>query len=342
MQAETLDPIRDPRWLRFLVRHPDASIFHHPDWLALLKSQYGYKLSAWCIVDHSGAVLAGLPVARIDSWLTGRHLVTLPFSDRCAPLIDPEWEAASAAMHRSIVSKQAQAGIRLQIRAPVGGLEEAVAIPEYLHHRLMLTRDSAKVRGLAKSQIIRGVAKATREGLVTEREVGLSGLSDFYRLHLRTRRRQGMPTQPKSFILGLGTLFSRELGFALVTRINEVPIAAAVFLTFNRTLVYKYGASDERFLKLRPNNQLFATAIEWGCANNFTALDFGRTDHDNSGLAAFKRAWGAEEGPLVYTYLPMSPSARRSWAVRPLRTIIRHTPVTVSRVLGAVLYRHAG
>ncbi len=165
-----------------------------------------------------------------------------------------------------------------------------------MQHLLPLDADAAHIeRRVISSSTRRGVAKARKGGLVAERHTSAWALAEFYRLHLRTRRRQGVPTQPKRFIMGLETLFQAGLGFTLLVRDSEQVIAAAVFLCSNGVLTYKYGASDERQLAARPNNLLFMEAIAWGCANGFHTLDLGRTSLDNSGLAAFKRGWGGEE-----------------------------------------------
>ncbi|MGI8413883.1 MAG: lipid II:glycine glycyltransferase FemX [Solirubrobacteraceae bacterium] len=337
-----LDPLGDVRWGEFVSTQPDASIFHHPEWLALIRRQYGYRFSAWCVLDGAGAIVAGLPVARIDSWLTGRRLVAVPFSDECSPLIEPRRPRVAEALAQLIHSAQAKAGVPMQIRGPVVGLQDARSSSHFLQHRLELAGPAQDVMKSAKPAIRRGVAKAQREALITERATGGDALEDFYRLHLRTRHRQGVPTQPKRFILALAELFQRQLGFVLLTRHHGRAIAAAVFLIFNGRLVYKYGASDERFLSLRPNNLLFYEAIRWGTENSMRELDFGRTDTGNTGLASFKRGWGSREQTLSYTYLGTEepPASRRSERI--LSTVIRATPPSAGRAIGAVLYRHVG
>ena len=119
-------------------------------------------------------------------------------------------------------------------------------------------------------------------------------------MHVATRRRQGVPTQPKSFILRFDELFERDLGFVLIVRDGEQTIAAAVFLSFNGTLIYKYGASDPAALGKRPNNLLFLEAIRGGCAAGMHTLDLGRTDVDHKSLREFKTSWGAHERVLEY------------------------------------------
>ena len=108
-------------------------------------------------------------------------------------------------------------------------------------------------------------------------------------------------------------------------------------------MTYKYGASDRRHLGVRPNNLLFMEAIDWGCANGARVLDFGRTTHDNEGLRAFKRAWGAEETTLRHTYFAdRAPATTDGRALRMLGHVIRRAPAPVGRVVGEALYRHIG
>ena len=85
MTVAYLDPLADPRWAAFVRCAPEADVFHHPAWLSLLHEHYRYPMQALCVLEH-GEIVAGLPLARVESRLTGRRLVAVPFSDRCVPL----------------------------------------------------------------------------------------------------------------------------------------------------------------------------------------------------------------------------------------------------------------
>jgi CelD/BcsL family acetyltransferase involved in cellulose biosynthesis len=338
-----LDPTTDPAWSSFIESCPSASIFHHPAWLRLLRDQYGYELTAICIRDQRGEIAAGLPLARIRSALTGRRLVALPFSDVCGPLIgtgDPDTKAAQLA--EAVEDEQRRTRTDLEIRDHLALAGGSIG-DRFYHHTLELAPDFQTVEAGFEKQVKRGIRKAVRERVDTERATDRAALDDFFRLHVRTRRHQGVPTQPRTFIRRFERLFDEDLGFVLTARWQGQPIAAAIFLTYNGTLIYKYGASDRRFLAKRPNNLLFAEAIRWGSANGMRVLDFGRTDPDNEGLRSFKQSWGADERSLVYTRLTSKPhEIRRDRAKRPLSYLIRHSPPLVGRLLGAALYKHAG
>jgi CelD/BcsL family acetyltransferase involved in cellulose biosynthesis len=119
-------------------------------------------------------------------------------------------------------------------------------------------------------------------------------------------------------------------------------VAAAVFLACGRSLTYKYGASDARFLNMRPNNLLYMEAIRWGCENGMRVLDLGRTDWGHDSLRAFKLGWGADERELHYHRLGSGRADHGGRATRALGAVIQRGPPVVSRLTGEILYRHAG
>ncbi len=83
-----LDPLRDHRWPSFLQRHPQASVFHSVGWLEALHRTYGYEPVAFTTSPPTSDLKRALLFCRIRSWLTGHRIVSLPFSDHCAPLCD--------------------------------------------------------------------------------------------------------------------------------------------------------------------------------------------------------------------------------------------------------------
>jgi CelD/BcsL family acetyltransferase involved in cellulose biosynthesis len=339
-----LDPIADPAWMELLERSPGAQAFHHPGWLELLRDQYGYTTHAVC-VEEAGQLVAGLPVARVESRLTGRRHVALPFTDNCPPVLAAGADPASlGALGEALSDERDQTGLDLHVHGELREIPGAALQQRFYAHLLPLAADVTEVeRHFSKSQVRRGIKRAVREGLVATRRTDRAGLDLFYGLHVGTRRRLGVPTQPRSFIRSFASLFEQGLGFVQLVELDGRAIAAGVFLTFNKTMIYKYGASDARELGRRPNNLLFMETIRFGCESGYRTLDFGRTDLDNEGLRAFKRSWGAEEVPLSYTFLgDGSPSLGTSRARALMATVIRNSPPSVGRLIGRSLYRHAG
>jgi CelD/BcsL family acetyltransferase involved in cellulose biosynthesis len=346
LRQERLDPLEDRRWIALLRRCRSAGPFHHPLWLALLRDQYRYGIEALCLAGADGRLAAGLPLARVRSALTGTRLVALPFSDLCEPVVAEEArDEALPALADALAELHHWEGVDIELRAPLPALPGAISGRPFLHHALDLTQGVEAVEsGFARSQIARGIRKAEREGVTIEFAANRRALDEFFRLHVRTRRHQGVPTQPKRFIRRFEALFRDGLGWVALARQEEATIAAAVFLSFNGTAIYKYGASDRARLRSRPNNLLFAKAIRRACAEGAHTLDFGRTDTDNEGLAAFKRAWGAEEREISYLRLCREPAAERAGdgVPAPVQRLIWGTPPLVGRMIGSALYRHFG
>jgi CelD/BcsL family acetyltransferase involved in cellulose biosynthesis len=342
--ARPLDPISDPAWLALLKGSRSATVFHHPRWLELLRSQYGYAIYACCI-EENGEIAAGIPIARIASRLTGKRLVSLPFSDICPPVLaDRADRGALDSLVRALAEERRRTGLEIAVHAGLGDASEAFVQPRFFRHLLPLAEDPAEVESrYSKSQVKRGIKKARREGLRAERRTDGAALDAFYALHVRTRKKLGVPTQPKRFIRRFEQLFGAGLGFVELVLAGERPIAAAVFLTHGGTVTYKYGASDARELGKRPNNLLFSETIRWGCESGFATLDFGRTDADNEGLRAFKRSWGASEQELAYTYFAdREPAPEPQLRDRAMSATIRHAPPGFGRLVGEALYRHFG
>jgi CelD/BcsL family acetyltransferase involved in cellulose biosynthesis len=341
VRLEIVDPLADPAWSELVDRDPAATIFHHPAWLRLLREHYRYSVAAWCLPGGDGRLAAGLPVARVSGRLTGARLISLPFSDVCEPLHDPAAELEPATFAAAVAKQRDRTGLPLEVRSEVADVPGGVVVQKYARHRLVLEPDVERVeRRFAKSQVRRGIAKAIRQGVTIERHQSRSGLLRFYAMHTSTRRHQGVPTQPRRFILKFSELFDAGLGFVLLARREGRDIAGAVFLAAGATLTYKYGASRRSDLAVRPNNLLFMEAIRWGCEHGMRTLDFGRTDLDNEGLLAFKRSWGADESPLAYTYLGRrKPDSAPGSAQRAMRSVIRHSPPAVGRLVGEALYR---
>lgn len=342
MLKALLDPLNDPRWARFVDRCPQASIFHHPAWLGLLGEHYRYPLAAAAVLDARGEPVAGLPLALIASRLTGRRLVTLPFSDVCPPLLAPGASPGALKMlAEAVEGERRRRALPLEVRASFAQLGPPV---DRFHLHVVDLRDGlAQVEGRYASRARRHVRKARRMGVEVRQRLDVEALEEFYVLHLGTRQRLGVPTQPKAFIRGLAGMFARELGFVALARFEGRAVAAAVFLRTGGNLTYKYGASDERYLHTRPNNLIFAEVIAWACHQGLSTLDLGRTDFAQEGLRAFKRSLGATEETLAYTYRGTIPGPSiPSRVERAATALIRKTPPSVGRAIGEVFYRHAG
>jgi lipid II:glycine glycyltransferase (peptidoglycan interpeptide bridge formation enzyme) len=196
-----------------------------------------------------------------------------------------------------------------------------------------------------KSRVRQVVTKAQQRGDVEIRSAtSEADIADvFYGLHLDTRRRLGVPVQPRRFFRMLWQrMLEPGFGNALLAYHEGIPIAGAVFLAWKKTVIYKFGASLQHFQPLRPNHLLLWSAIRDACTRGFTTFDFGRTDLDGNGLREFKLGWGTDEELLTFSTFGGRNKARRGsgGAGNALASVLRRSPPWLCRATGELFYKY--
>lgn len=333
----------DERWGGFAQAKLEVNIFHHPAWINLLAECYGYHPFIVAVCDAAGEIKAGLPMMEVNSLLTGRRWVSLPFTDHCIPLHDNVESLAQLMKGLVYLSKNNQIP-KVELRWEYPAHPAIHAYSDYVLHTAELASDAESVFCRIHSMHRRNIKTAEKRGVYIQRGTSQKDLDAFYHLHLHTRRRQGTPVQPKKFFDLLRTdLLEQGLGFILLAYKDTECLAASIFLYWQQTLTYKYGASSSDSLDLRPNNLLFWTAMRWGCENGYAVFDLGRTDPANTGLRAFKTKWAAAEIPLTYSVVGVeAPQSQNARLMHIVQMLIQKSPVWVCRALGEALYRHVG
>jgi hypothetical protein len=184
----------DPLWHDFVAASPDATPFHLPQWAGLLAESYGYRAFAYALRDDEDRLIAGAPmIATTRVGPRGPRAISLPFTDEC-PLLtrDP-------AAERAFIDALSQTGEPLEMRARVDAVGWATRA-EAVVQVLALEPDPERVRQrFAQSQVLRNIKRAQREGVAVRAAASSADLAAFYALHIRTRRRLGVPVQPRRF-----------------------------------------------------------------------------------------------------------------------------------------------
>lgn len=341
--VSVIDPVADPRWLSFISSHSHAVIFHHPAWLALLRDCYKWKTYALCI-EQDGNLVAGIPLCEVGcAGLRRKKLACLPFSDHCAPLAFTAEDVKYLLDHA--IARATSLRALLEIRHSVDGESRYEPSKEYCLHLSSLELEPEQLMKRLKARVQRSIRKAQKSDLETEIRRDTEAVDIFYRLHLTTRRKQGVPIQPRRFF----ALFHRYiigggLGFISLTRRGAVYMSAGVFCGFNGTLTYKYGASDPAYLDASPNHLMFWDTMLHAREEGFSRLDFGKTELSNSGLRFFKSGWDSTETELPYSYFPTAPSAGLLELLnrKVIKPTIKKSPEIVCRMAGEGLYKYFG
>ena len=86
MSLLIINPIDFPHWNESLRSLPGHTFFHTSSWADVLHRSYGYK-PVYFTIWEGDTLSALLPCMDIDSVLTGKRGVSLPFTDYCEPLV---------------------------------------------------------------------------------------------------------------------------------------------------------------------------------------------------------------------------------------------------------------
>lgn len=342
MDLHEIDPLVDHRWADLVQRSRCATIFHSPEWLAALCQTYGYEAVAFTDARPGEPLRNASVFCRIRSWITGRRLVSLPFSDHCDPLLETTDNMAAM-----LTSLKLQVGpdadyIEVRPRASVS-LDGFDAVAGFHTHSIDLTRDLTEIyAGFHRNHVQRTIRKAERLGLRIETGCTAGLLEDFYSLHAMTRRRHGVPVQPLRWFRNLVKYFGERLTVYL-SRYDGLPASAILTVNYGSALVFKYGGSNVALNRFGGSPPLFWSAIKDAKAAGLTEFDLGRSDLSNPGLTAFKNHLGAQCRSLnYYRYTRRHPSAVAHWARTVGETLYPLVPTKIQARIGSRLYGHFG
>jgi hypothetical protein len=348
MAVFEIDPLRDPRWTAFVDSHPHSSVFHTREWLEALSRTYHYLPTAFTTSPNGAPLASAIVFCQIDSWLTGSKLISLPFSDHCEPLIRdrPDLHALLSGISDRTSGRFKYAEIRPRCLAPEtewGWGRNG----QYHFHALDLRPSIEELYArLHKDGVQRKIRRAEREGVALDQGRSELWLQQFYELLLLTRRRHRLPPQPLAWFRNLVECLGDRLTIH-VARVDNRPVASILTLRHKRTLVYKYGCSDEQFHPLGAMPRLFWQAIEEAKSEQLEEFDLGRSDESNPGLVRFKDHLGAAGSHLNYWQFPGKTAVQRHGLSAALQhpliqNILPRLPDRLFRLAGEIFYRHAG
>lgn len=343
--AYEIDPLCDPRWAVLVDGHPQASVFHTPKWLRALRNVYGYEPVAITTRPPGTCLTNGFVFCRIKSWLTGRRLVSLPFSDHCEPLADSQDELDEMLLHMKRHVDQhgwEYVEIRPVSCQPSGSTKLGKGVTYSLHRLDLRPSQQELFHNFHKDCVQRKIRRAEREKLHYEAGASEDLLQQFYRLLVMTRRRQYLPPQPLKWFRGLISAFGDDLKIRVASK-DGVAIASILTISHKKSMVYKYGCSDPSFNRLGGTALLFWKAIQEAKTDGLEELEMGRSDADNLGLIAFKQHWGASGTPISYwTYPYRGPGLPSVWKKQLARRVVPAISDWALETIGTLLYRHIG
>jgi hypothetical protein len=324
-------------------------VFHTAGWLKALQRTYGYEPVAFTTSPPTDVLKNGLVFCRVNSWLTGRRLVSLPFSDHSEALCDST-EELNFLLHYLQSALEPQNCRYVEVR-PINGnfgrlAEEAGFRPgaKYFLHTLDLRPNLEEVFGsFDKNSVQRRIRHAERAGLTEKCGRSEELLKEFYRLFVITRDRHRLPPTPyawfRNLVQGLGNALEIRMAYK-----DESPAAAILTLRFKGVLYYKYGCSDVKLNKLGATRWLLWRAISAAKLSGASEFDMGRTEEGNAGLLTFKNQWVPAPKRLVYWNYPEASGVGsvEGWKVKLAKHVFSFMPRGLKTLTGNLIYRHIG
>jgi hypothetical protein len=344
VQLEVLNPLEHAAWNDHLSAFSGECFFNTVEWARVLSETYGFKPCYIGATEH-GRRTALLPLMDVDSWLTGRRGVALPFSDACEPF------GVTPNMAEDVLRDLREMGTARGWRyfeIKNGGCFRPDIPPSstYLRHTLDLLPGAQRLFERLKGSVRTAIRKAESAGVRVFFSSASSSIADFCQLHCETRRRHGLPPQPVSFFRNLQRhVLGADRGVVVTAVQGQRPIAGAVFCHIGQQALFKYGASDWRFQGLRGSTLVMWEAIKWHAERGYRQLSLGRTAPGNEGLRRFKLGWGATESVLHYVRFDFRRQEFVTDDGRKKETgyrLVRQMPLGVLRLAGRVFYKHMG
>lgn len=344
MDVEIINPLTFVGWDELILAQPKGTFFHSSHWARVISNTYGYKPLYFTVRDGSD-LLATVPLMEIDSFLTGKRGVSLPFTDFCEPILsdivraDRIWD--------TIRVYGEKAGWKyVDIRGGDGVNESASPSSWCYEHVLNLSPDVQYVRDNFSDSHKRNIRKAQKVGVEVTLCGSLESVEDFYRLNLITRKRHGLPSQPFSFFRNIHQhIIKKKHGLLLVAQHQGKVIAGALCIQFGNKAMYKYAASDRRYQHLRPNNLILWKAIEYYCRQGYDSFNLGKTEQKHKGLKQFKSGWGATEKTVDYyrySFIKKNYSQIANMTDGWHTSLLKIMPIPIIKILGSVLYKQIG
>jgi serine/alanine adding enzyme len=345
---------QENQWDEYVVRHPEASIYHLSSWRTVVEKAYGletYYLLARTAAsvgmaegsDQNG-VIGILPLVHLRHFLFGNHLISMPFVDMGGVLADHEQAAEALQAEAMAIARRLEVeAVELRYSHPPAWLETSSPANRKVRMLVDLPDNSAQLWQSFRSKLKSQIRKPMKEGL--QREIGGGELlNSFYEVFARNMRDLGSPVHSKRLLAEVFACFGDKARVIIVFT-EKKPLAGAIVIGFGKMLANPWSSSDRAYSRLSPNMLLYWSMLEFGCDHGYSICDLGRST-PGQGTYRFKQQWGAREMPLHWQRLSLNggekgsrPELERFQAATQLW---QRMPVALSIFLGPLVRKHIG
>ena len=349
-----IDPAEDRRWDAFVESHPHGLICHLSGWKQVLELSFPHIKGYFPVIFDAvtGGIRAGLPVYLVNSRITGKRLVSIPFATLCDPLSTrkDDLEKLLGAI-KSLSTRVSASNIELRTLASANLFENSGFKGEYFFKNHFLPLDEPAehlIKRFDRKSIRPRLKRCERIGLELNIESNRKALQIFYRLYAFTRKRLGLPPPPFRYFEQLWRVFGPSGRLRILgATYHGKPLASMMLFRFKERVSWEAIGEHPEYRRLNPTHYLLWQAILLAHAEGYKVFDFGRTSPNNIGLMEFKKRWGTTVNDLPQFWYPstsvtVQQKTENSLIYRAARDLVRKFPGSLLRLLGELCYRHMG
>lgn len=307
------------KWVNYIKKHNDSTIYNHPLWLKGLEHEYNKKSTVLFCEDENSEIRGILPLLPTDGLpfkknepVAAKRLASLPRTPLSGLLYDND-EARRLLLNEASLKARFEFNALLQIKSYCPSLETDLEDIQKIDWResyfFELPQCPSRLRFGNKKQnhnVRWGVTKAKNSGLSVREADSENDLKKWYRLYLETMRWHVVPVRPYRFFKYLwNNLEPKGLMKLLVSEAagnnTKEIVAGSIFLSYNKTVFYAFNGRNDSALAFHANDLIQWEAIHKACEEGYSFYDMGEVSEGNCGLAKFKSKWGCGT-KMVYHY----------------------------------------
>lgn len=283
----------------FLSRHPQATPFHRPAWLAAVAQGTGNQALA-VVTERDGAIVAYLPVSEVHSPIFGRVLASTGFAVGGGLLVEPDVDADAifaaleeAALRRSFPAIELRGG-----ELPAARTGWRIRTDSHCGFIVPLAADDDAqllfVPRKQRAEVRKGLANA----LEVETGTAPRDRAAHYAVYAESVRNLGTPVFPRALFDAVLDAFGDDADI-LTVRHEGAPVASVLSLYHRGAVMPYWGGGTWAARGLRANDRMYYELMLHARRRGATHFDFGRSK-TGSGAYDFKRNWGFVPEPLSY------------------------------------------
>jgi len=290
-------------WEEFLSKFENSSIYYSPDWFELLETTFGIS-GQHLFYKQDKKINGCLPLFLIKNPILGKKLISTPHGSCGGGALTNDQEIESELIEKAIDFCKDQNIGYLEIRSdavnPVLKKKGFIHRQPFVRNLLRLEDESSNFKKLTKGH---KAAINTKNELKVHQLANLDELKIWYDIYQETNRNFGTPAYGFNFFKNIYyNLIDKGLANLLLSKVGNKIVGGILLLKFKKTVIYRLGAVNKKYLQLRPYNKLLWEGIKYSLNNNCKYFDMGTSAIENNGLIKFKKHFGTDTLPVNFYY----------------------------------------